>query len=131
MRRRLRRGSGHALAIALVVLVLVGAAGTAIAVTLQLETRTSLQESRRIRLAALGDAALAEALAELARDPGFRGAPERRLDHGTISSRVETLGLNRYAIEATAVVSGRRQTISAEVATGGPAPRVMSWRIVR
>lgn len=131
VRRPLRRPSGHALVLALVVLVLVGAAGTAIAVTLQLESRTSLQESRRIRLVALGDAALAEALAELDRNEGFRGAPEHRLGQGTIASSVRTLGLDRYEVVATATVAGRRRETRAEVDTSGPTPRVVGWRLAR
>lgn len=131
MTRACRNRSGHALVIALVVLVLVGAAGTSIAVTLQLEARTSLQESRRIRLVALCDAALAEALAELARSQGFQGAPEHRLGQGTISSSVRTLGLDRYEVVATAVLAGWRQQARAEVDTSGPMPRVVRWQAWR
>ena len=130
VRRPPRRSSGHALALALVVLVLVGTAGTAIAGAIQLEARASLDESRRIRLAALSDAALAEALAELTHNRGFRGAPERRLDRGTITSRVRPLGLDRYEIEAEAVVAGRSRTVRAEVDTGGAEPRVLAWELV-
>lgn len=130
MTRALRGGPGYALAIALIVLVLVGAAGTAIAVTLRLETRSSLQESRRIHLVALGDAALAEALAELARDEGFQGAPERRLGRGTIASSVRTLGLDRYEIVATATFSGWRREVWAAVDTSGSTPRVRSWKVL-
>lgn len=131
MSRALRRSSGHALALALVVLVLVGAAGTAIAVTLELDTRISLEESRRVRLAALSDAALAEALAELASNPGFSGAAQRRLDRGTISSEVRKVGFDRHEITAIALLAGWRREVRAEVDTGGPVPRVLSWRVIR
>lgn len=131
MRRAPRRGSGHVLAISLLVLVLVGAAGAAIAVTLQLETRASLQESRRIHLVALSDAALADALAELARSKGFQGAPERRLGRGTIASTVRTLGLDRYEIVATSTYAGWRREVWALVHTGGTRPRVMAWKVLR
>ena len=131
MSRGLRRSTGQAVAVALVVLVLVGAVGTAIAVTLQLETRTSLQESRRIRLVALSDAALAEALAKLDGSGRFKGAAEHQLDKGTISSSVRTLGLDRYEIVATATLSGWRQETRAEVDTSGSTARVVSWRVIR
>ncbi len=128
MIRVVRHEFGHALVVALVVLLLVGSAATAIAVTLQLETRTSAQEARRIRLVALNDAAMAEALAELARSGSFQGSPEHRLDKGTISSSVRTLGLDRYEITATANLAGWSQVAVAEVDTSGSTPRVLTWQ---
>lgn len=131
MRRALRRPSGHALAIALLVLLLVGSAAAAIAVTLELASRAALQESRRIHLVALGDAAMAEALAELALSKGFQGAPEHRLGRGTIASTVRTLGLDRYEIVATSTYAGWRREVWALVHTGGTRPRVMAWKVLR
>ncbi len=128
---RRRRDAGHAIAIARVVLVLVGAAAAAIAVGLQLEARSSLQESRRIHLVVLADAALAEALAELASSKGFQGAATRRFGRGTIASRVTTLGLDRYEIVATATFAGWRREVWALVDTGGSTPRVTSWKVLR
>lgn len=129
MKRARRRAGGYAIGIALVVLVLVGAAATAIAVSLQLESRTSMQEARRIHLVALGDAALAEALAELARSRSFQGAPEHRLGNGTIGSTVRAVGANRFEIVTTARLRGWQQVVVAEVATGGSIPAVVSWKL--
>lgn len=129
MKRVLRRERGYAIGIALVVLVLVGAAAAAIAVSLQLEARTSLQEARRIHLVALGDAALAEALAELAWSKGFQGAPEHGFGNGTIASTVRTLGANRVEIVATATHRGWERQVVAEVTTVGSVPALLSWKL--
>jgi type II secretory pathway pseudopilin PulG len=127
--RTRRRSEGYAIAVALIVLVLVGAAATAIAVGLRLETRAAQQESRRIHLVALADAAVAEALAELAQNKGFSGAAERRLGLGTISSSVRPLDADRFEIVATARLRGWEQQVVTEVVTTASTPTVVSWRI--
>ena len=129
MTRSTRRRNGHAIVIALVVLVIVAAAGAAIATFLQLEMRSALQESRRIQLVALGDAAMAEALAELARSERFRGAPERRLGHGTIGSTVRAVGVDRFEVVTVARVTGRERRSIAEVQLIGFTPTLLNWRL--
>ncbi len=129
VRLRAHRRSGHAIVIALVVLVLVAAAGAAIATFLQLEMRSSLQESRRIQLVALGDAALAEALAELSRSRAYRGSAERRFGKGTIGSTVRAIGVDRYEIVSTATVTGRDRRVVAEVSFSGSKPSLVSWKL--
>ena len=128
MRSR-RNSGGYAIAVALIVLVLVGSAATAVAISLHLETRASQQEARRIRLVALGDAALAEALAELARSKGYLGSPEHPFGNGTIGSTVSALSANRFEITATASFRGWQRTSTAEVVTTGSGPAVVSWRL--
>lgn len=131
MTRARERRQGYAIAVALIVLVLVGSAATAVAIGLQLETRAAQQESRRIHLVALTDAAVAEALAELAQSKGFPGTPERRLGTGTISSTVRALAADRFEITATARLKGWEQRAVADVAMPGNAPAVVGWRIAQ
>ena len=69
-----RRDRGYSLIAALIVVVLVGAAASFVAASLSLRLRITRQESIRIRLIALNDAALAEALAFLAQNVNFSGS---------------------------------------------------------
>ena len=114
--------------VALIVMILVGAAAALVAASLRLRNRLSQQEIHRVRLVSLSDAALAEALAHLDEDPGFRGRAVHRFDRGTISSRVTRLSRSRVVILATAKVGSRTRTVRAEVEIGGRHPRLVEWR---
>ncbi len=115
---------------ALTILVLVGAAASSIAIGLRLETRSSLQETRRIQLVALSDAAMAETLAELARNRRFAGVTERLFDKGTLASTVRPLGLDRYEIVTTARVTGRERRVRAEILITSSGPSLLTWNLV-
>jgi len=129
VRSRHRHQEGHTLLFALVVLVIVGAAASAVGLSLQMEMRSSQQESRRVRLVALGDAAMAETLAELDRRPSFQGMDEREFGGGTIASTVRALSSDRYEVVTTAQVRGARRRIVSEVRTTGSIPTVLTWKI--
>jgi len=106
-----RRSQGQVLFITLVVLVLVASAIGLVATHYGLRARLVSQESRRIHLNALTDAAIAESLGQLAASPGFAGVPERPFGGGTFSSEVRGLSGDRLEILATASYRGWRRTV--------------------
>lgn len=137
-----RRGQvGSALLTALLVLLLVSIALAILAASLQLRMRLARQEAETVNLVALTDGALAETLAHLHAEPGFRGAPEHPLGRGRVKSQVTALGMGLYTVVATATYAGKERSVQAEVvraegtkrdALGQPRPvvwvRVTSWR---
>ena len=123
--------SGQALLIAILVVLIVAFAAALIFAHYTLQTRISLQQSRQIRLIALNDAALAEALAHLAENEGFRGEGPHEFADGEISSVVRSLVDGRREILATAIYRGwtRRTRLEVTMVAGGP--RVDSWALDR
>jgi hypothetical protein len=89
--------------------------------------RAARTEAQGAALAALSDAALAETLAHLAADPGYRGVPAHPFAGGTIASRVEFLGIGRFEVRAAAGVAGRLRVVSAQVQRGGGSAWVVAW----
>jgi hypothetical protein len=115
------RENGGALLFALIALVVVAAA--VMIVALQVETLDIPQrhEHRSAVLAALADAALAEALANLSIDPAFGGLAERRFGLGTVATRVAPAGVTSVQVTAVGSFHGWRAVIRAEVdLTDGP-----------
>ena len=123
-----RREKGQVLIAALVTALLVGVAGSLVAASMALQTRHALDESRRVRLAALADAGVAEALAHLSRDSGFAGEPKGELSGGTYESRVQSLGGGLLEIDVTAQVGSRQRRVRvvARLRPGGP--QVQLWQ---
>lgn len=116
---------------ALLVLVLVGAAASFVAASLSLRLRVTRQESIRIRLTALSDAALAETLALLAQNINYSGSPEYNFGRGTIASDVTTLQSGSeptVEIIAAAKFAGRTKRVRAVAKLTAGGPVVLSWR---
>lgn len=130
-----RSEAGHALLNALFVLLLVALALALVAQALNLALGGVRQEMRGIRLAALTDAALAEAVAHLAADSAFTGLPEHELGGGTLASEVRRLGALSWRVEATARTGGitrsvRATVVAVEEADGDRNYRISGWRVV-
>ncbi|MGB5815619.1 MAG: hypothetical protein WBI27_10475 [Thermoanaerobaculia bacterium] len=123
------RQSGHALLLALIVVVLVGVAGAVLTTTLGLHLHAARDETQRIQLVAMSDAAVAESLAELAGSPGFGGVSKRDFGPGQIESTVQTISASRRRIIAIATLtSGRRLRVAADVRILNTGLVVTSWQ---
>lgn len=109
------RQSGSALVLALGALVVVAAAVLLMASQLESQQAAVRHDTRHLVLGTLADAAFAEALALLADDPGFVGAPARSFDRGTIASTVVPVGETSRQVVALASYQGWFATIEAEV----------------
>jgi type II secretory pathway pseudopilin PulG len=123
-----RRQQGFALLAALVAVLLLAIALALVAESLALRLRLVRQEQRTIALGALSDAALAEALAHLAHDHGFRGLPAHAFAGGTLASEVLALDSEHFAVTATATLAGHTRAVEAAVALFSGSPRVVHWR---
>lgn len=121
---------GHVLLAALVVLMLVASAAALLASHFSLKVRLVSEESRRIHLVALSDAAMAEALAELAAESSFRGHGERQFGDGRIASRVRSLPHDQAEITATATYRGWTRRSRALVALQPNGPVVLTWSVL-
>ena len=125
------RTKGYSLMAALIVLVLVGAAASFVAASLSLRLRVTRQDSVRIRLTALSDAALAETLALLAQNINFSGSDEYDFGRGTIGSDVTTLESGSeptVEIIAVARFGGRTKRVRVVAKLTASGPVVLSWR---
>lgn len=121
---------GHALLAALVVLLLVASAAALLASHLNLKARLVSQETRRIHLVALCDAAMAEALAELATRSSFRGHEQREFANGLIASRVRSLPDDQAEITALATYRGWTRRTRALVAIQSTGPVLLTWSVL-
>lgn len=126
-----RRASGHALMVAIIVVLIVGSAAALLFTHHSLQTRLVHQQSRRIHLTALNDAALAEALAGLAASRIFRGSAPHPFGDGEINSRVRSIGENRREIVASASYRGWSRRTRVEVTLGPGGPWVDRWAVIR
>lgn len=121
---------GQALIAALFVVLLVALALALLAASLNLRMRALRQEADTVRLAALADAALADALAHLAVEPGFPGFQPYPFGGGTLSSRVRAISPTRYQITSTASLRERRRAVRVEVVRTLEGLEVAGWRRV-
>jgi hypothetical protein len=121
---------GHALLAAIVVLLLVASAAALLASHLSLKARLVSQETRRIHLVALSDAAMAAALAELAAKSSFRGHDERAFGDGLIASRVRSLPDDQAEVTAVATYRGWRRQTRALVALQPSGPVLLTWSVL-
>lgn len=127
--RRSRGEEGVALAITLLAIFLVAVALAMISMSLLVRMRAVREESQGIVLAALSDAALAEALAHLAADADSTGVAQHPFGSGRIGSQVTALGGGSYRIVATARLGVRVRAVQAEtVRTSGV--QVTSWKVL-
>jgi Tfp pilus assembly protein PilV len=126
-----RRQDGFALPGALLALLLLSVALALVAASLQLRMRLVLRESRSLTLAALSDAALAEALARLSENAAFRGAQARPFGGGSLESEVQPLSAVNFEVTATASYAGRQRVVEADVVRPpGQTARVTGWRVI-
>jgi type II secretory pathway component PulK len=123
-----RRERGYALLSAVLVIFLLSIALALLGASLQLRMRLVRDEGRTVILGALSDAAVAEALANLAQSGSYSGSPEHELGGGRIGSQVAFLGAGIYDVVATASFGGRRRVVQAEVVRGPGTARVRFWR---
>ncbi len=119
--------SGYALLTALLVLFLVAVSLELAASALLLRMRAARADAAATALDALSDAALAETLAHLAADPGYRGVAAHPFAGGIIGSRIEFVGVGRFEVRAAAGFAGRLRVVRAEVARGSGSAWVTSW----
>lgn len=121
---------GHVLLAAMVVMMLVASAAALLTSHFSLKARLVSEESRRIHLVALTDAAMAEALAELAVKPSFRGHDERGFGNGSIASRVRSLPEDHAEIIAVATYRGWTRRTRALVALQPTGPVPLAWSVL-
>ncbi len=119
---------GFALLTAVFVLFLLSVVLALMGASLHLRLRLVRQEAETLSLAALSDAALAEAVANLATNTSFRGRPEHPYGGGLLTSRVEFLAPHRYRVTARAEYAGRGREVEAEVLRSPGLTRVLRWR---
>ena len=124
-----RRGeSGTALVMALLVLFLVSVSLALLAGSLQLRMRLVREDAESVILSGLSDAAVDEAVAGIAQDSSYTGAPKHDFGNGTIESKVESAGPGLYDVVATAIYDGRHRRVEAQVFRGGDDAYVRNWR---
>lgn len=114
--------------LALVVMVVMMTALGVLAASMRLRMSEVQREVRTVSLVALGDAAMAETLAHLARNRSYPGVSERRFGGGLISSEVTVLGTRRVEVLARGVFGGRDRSVRAEVLLTPEGPRVLRLR---
>ena len=119
---------GAALLIVLFLLVMATTAGLLISVALTVDLRAQKDEARRIRLGALVDSALEEAIAALSANPDAGGYAEHEFGGGSLESRIETLPDGRKQATATAIYAGLERSVVAEIVFASGGPRVLSWQ---
>lgn len=90
--------------------------------------RAVQDESRRVELQALVDAAMAETLAALAADPRHGGFAAHPFGNGRIASRVEPVEADRYRVRAVGRLGERELAIEAQVERLWGRPVVTTWR---
>lgn len=126
-----RSERGYALLLALVAGSVVLAAMALVAATLQHRMGLLRQESRVIHLAALADAGLAQALAELSINRGYGGAGEQSFGGGSFEIGVLPIDDQDVLVTVRTSYGGGRRAITALVRLYETAPpRVLSWRPV-
>ena len=130
---RRRREAGVALAITLLVLFVVSLALAVLSLSLLVRLRVVRDESQGIVLTALADAALAEAVANLAVNHDFTGLADHPFGGGSIASEVFAVTATQFRVRATARLGVRVRAVEAQVSCGDSAThaaQVTSWRVL-
>jgi hypothetical protein len=92
--------------------------------------RATRDESLRVELDALADAAMAEALAGLAASSSHPGVAAHPFARGAIASRIVWLEDTRYEVTATGWLGERHRALRAEIDLPWGRPIVRSWRVL-
>lgn len=130
-RRRCRRPdqSGYVLLLALFVTIIALAAGALTAQALHLRMQLVRQQERDLRLTALLDAAMAQAMAELVRDANYEGTDgAQALGNGTYEINARREGSNRVFVGLRVVYGGIGRGALATLELY-PVLKVQSWQI--
>lgn len=118
---------GTALLFVLFLLVIATTSGLLLSVALTVDLREQKEDARRMRLGALVDSALEEALAALSANPDAGGYAEHEFGGGTLESRIVTLPDGRKEATARATYAGLERTVVAEIVFAGGGVRVLTW----
>jgi type II secretory pathway component PulK len=123
-----RRGeAGAALILALLVLFLVSISLALLAGSLQLRMRLVREDAETVILAGLSDGAVDEAMAGIAQDADYTGAPSHPLGGGTIEILAQHSG-DSYTVVATATYDRRRRAVEAFVTRNPDGVVLNRWR---
>jgi hypothetical protein len=119
--------AGAALLMVLFLLVLATTAGLLLSVALTVDLREQKEDARRMRLGALADSALEEALAALSSNPDAGGYAVHEFGGGTLESRIVTLPDGLKQATARATYAGLERSVVAEIAMVAGEPRILTW----
>lgn len=119
---------GAALLLVLFLLVMATTAGLLISVALTVDLRAQKDEARRIRLGALVDSALEEAVAALSANPDAGGYTAHDFGGGSLESRIENLPDGRKQATAKATYAGLERSVVAEIVYAPDGPRILTWQ---
>jgi hypothetical protein len=119
--------AGAALLMVLFLLVLATTAGLLLSVALTVDLREQKEDARRMRLGALADSALEEALAALSSNPDAGGYAVHEFGGGTLESRIVTLPDGRKEATARATYAGLERSVVAEIVFAAEGPRILTW----
>lgn len=117
---------GAALLMALFVLVLVATAGMLASLAYVLDRRSHSEEIVRVRLSALTDSAVTEALAALDQSRWARGFAPHPFGGGEIGSEIEIVDEETRRVRVLARYAGRERRATAWVDVDGFA-RIVAW----
>ncbi|HKI06614.1 MAG TPA: hypothetical protein VKK31_31850 [Thermoanaerobaculia bacterium] len=122
-----RRESGYAVLTSLLVIFLLAVALALLAGSLQLRMRLARQDGQSVILSALSDAAVAEAVANLARSASYSGSPKHEFGGGVIASEATSVGSGVFRVVATAKYAQRERVVEVEVFRAPGVARVHRW----
>jgi hypothetical protein len=123
--------AGYAMGITLLVLFLLSIALALVGFSLSIRLRLVKAETEAVVRGALADAALDEAVANLAVDWGYDGASRHDLNEGQIESQVVDMGSRRYRVRAVGTYVGKGRAIQATVyRSSWGEVSIESWRLV-
>lgn len=123
-----RSEEGYAVLTSLLVIFLLSAALALLAGSLQLRMRLVRQDGQSVILSALSDAAVAEAVANLAQSASYSGSPEHEFGGGTLASEATPVSPGIFHVVATAKYASRTRVVEAEVFREPGVARVHRWR---
>jgi hypothetical protein len=101
-----------------------------VAVSVDSAMRGVRHELRSLKLTALTDAALAEALAHLAQSPTFAGSGEHPFGGGVLGSQVLQVGSKRWRVESWARYRGLVRRVRVDVRQTVDGYAISGWRRV-
>ena len=113
---------------ALLVLFLVSISLALLAGSLQLRMRLVREDAETIILSGLSDAAVDEAMAGIAQDAEYTGAPPHDFGGGKIETQVQTSSPGLYNVIATATYDGRNRAVEATVVRNAGGVSISRWR---
>lgn len=122
------RERGAAMLMVLFLLVLATTAGLLLSVALTVDLREQREDARRLRLSALVDAALEEALAALSANPDAGGYRQHDFGEGTLESRILTLPDGRKEATARATYAGLERSVVAQIVFTPRGPEILTYR---